>query len=323
MASAATVLIHPSQFPANVRRALVQSLRRRQVNHKFHYDSVRQAQQWLRVHEAYAPSRNDPQWIAAFDRAFEAALKHARPGPLHLIGLGCGGGQKDRRLLELARADHREVIYTPCDVSAALVLVAREAALNVIPSDRIHCRVCDLTEAPDLDAFLGCPVPNATRLATFFGMLPNFEPDHAVAVLKSLVRPGSVLIASANLMPAGASASAYVLSQYDNELTREWLLRFLLDVGVEREDGALRVELEEVEPKTHRIVARFEFARPWELRLDSDEVAFSAGDRLRVFFSYRYTADRVRDLVERAGVRVVSEERMPSGEEAIFVCRGE
>ncbi|HPU56573.1 MAG TPA: L-histidine N(alpha)-methyltransferase, partial [Verrucomicrobiota bacterium] len=123
--------------------------------------------------------------------------------------------------------------------------------------------------------------------------------------------------------PAGACASAYVLSQYDNELTREWLLRFLLDVGVEREDGALRVELEEVEPKTHRIVARFEFARPWELRLDSDEVAFSAGDRLRVFFSYRYTADRVRDLVERAGVRVVSEERMPSGEEAIFVCRGE
>ena len=63
----------------------------------------------------------------------------------------------------------------------------------------------------------------ASRLVTFFGMIPNFEPHQAVSVLNSLIRPGDILIASANLMPAGASAAAHVLSQYNNELTREWL----------------------------------------------------------------------------------------------------
>jgi len=43
----ANVTIHASQFPQAVRRDLLESLRARQVNHKFHYDSVKQTQKWL------------------------------------------------------------------------------------------------------------------------------------------------------------------------------------------------------------------------------------------------------------------------------------
>ena len=44
MKSLVNVAIHASQFPENVRRDLLVSLRSRQVNHKFHYDSVKQTQ---------------------------------------------------------------------------------------------------------------------------------------------------------------------------------------------------------------------------------------------------------------------------------------
>ena len=42
MSDIASVAIHASQFPEAVRRDLIESLRRRRVNHKFHYDSVKQ-----------------------------------------------------------------------------------------------------------------------------------------------------------------------------------------------------------------------------------------------------------------------------------------
>src|SRR6185436_14698182 len=93
----ANVTIHASQFPEAVRRDLLASLRTRRVNHKFHYDSVKQTQKWLALHQAYAPSRNDRDCAAIYDQAFRTATASIEGKRIHLIGLGCGGGQKDTR----------------------------------------------------------------------------------------------------------------------------------------------------------------------------------------------------------------------------------
>ena len=50
------VSIHPSQFPRAVEAALRDSLRARRMQHKFHYDTPKQALRWLRLHEALSPS---------------------------------------------------------------------------------------------------------------------------------------------------------------------------------------------------------------------------------------------------------------------------
>src|ERR1039457_7650255 len=101
MSSPVQVAIHASQFPDNVRRDLIESLRTRRVNHKFHYDSVQQTQQWLALHQAFSPSRTDADCAATYDRSFAAAAARIDSRRVHLIGLGCGGGQKDTRLLRL------------------------------------------------------------------------------------------------------------------------------------------------------------------------------------------------------------------------------
>src|SRR5450755_714672 len=98
MKSAANVLIHASQFPENVRRDLLASLRSRCVNHKFHYDSVKQTQKWLALHQAYSPPRTDADCITIYNRGFEAAAARIESKAVHVVGLGCGGGQKDTRL---------------------------------------------------------------------------------------------------------------------------------------------------------------------------------------------------------------------------------
>src|SRR5450755_4673534 len=100
MSDIASVAIHASQFPEAVRHDLIESLRSRRVNHKFHYDSVKQTQKWLALHQVYSPSRNDADCAATYDRAFAEAVRNMKSKCVHIVGLGCGGGQKDTRLLK-------------------------------------------------------------------------------------------------------------------------------------------------------------------------------------------------------------------------------
>ena len=130
MNALANVAIHSSQFPENVRHDLLQSLRTRKIAHKFHYDSVKQTQKWLALHQQFSPSRNDEDCQAVYEQSFRAAVKRIKSKRVHLIGLGCGGGQKDTRLLKLLKQAGKEVFYTPCDVAVAMTLVARRTALT-------------------------------------------------------------------------------------------------------------------------------------------------------------------------------------------------
>jgi hypothetical protein len=93
MSSVARITIHSSQFPAQVRRDLLESLRTRRVNHKFHYDSIKQTQKWLALHEGFSPARTDADCARIYDESFSATAEHLAAGKIHVIGLGCGGGQ--------------------------------------------------------------------------------------------------------------------------------------------------------------------------------------------------------------------------------------
>lgn len=325
MSSLVQVAIHPSQFPENVRRDLLESLRTRRINHKFHYDSIRQTKQWLALHQAFSPSRTDPDCAAAYDRSFAAAAARMDSGRVHLVGLGCGGGQKDTRLLELLRASGRTVFYTPSDVSAAMVLVARQAAMAAVPGENCFPLICDLASADDLPAALDAlPVSAAARLITFFGMIPNFEPELILPRLAALVRAGDCLLFSANLAPGADYAAGVqrILPQYDNALARDWLMTFLLDLGVAATDGELRFVVEDSPARAglKRVAAYFHFSRPREVCVDAQSVAFAAGDSIRLFFSYRHTPALARELLGQHGLRVLDQWITRSEEEGVFLA---
>jgi uncharacterized SAM-dependent methyltransferase len=324
MKSIANVAIHASQFPENIRRDLLTSLRSRQVNHKFHYDSVKQTQKWLALHQVYSPSRNDVDCAATYDRAFADAVRQIKSKRVHVIGLGCGGGQKDTRLLKLLKAGGKEMFYEPCDVSTAMVLVAREAAMSVVPEKNCFPFVCDLLSATDLPAAFTKQNPrSAARLVTFFGMIPNFEPQIILPKLAALVRPKDFLLFSANLAPGKNYAAGVkkVLPQYDNPTTRDWLLTFLLDLGIERGDGELRFAIEAGGLGLKRIVARFHFTRHRRVQVEAEQFEFRRGESIRLFFSYRYTPALVRKALTKHGLEVEEQWITRSEEEGVFLCR--
>ncbi len=320
----ARVLIHASQFPQNVRRELLESLRTRQVNHKFHYDSIKQTQHWLALHQAYSPSRTDADCAAAYDRSFAAIAARIEARRVHLIGLGCGGGQKDTRLLRLLRESGKETFYTPSDVSTAMVLVAWQSAGAEVPAEKCFPLVCDLGTTDDLPSVLGgFTSPDTARLISFFGMIPNFEPQAILPRLAALVRPADFLLFSANLAPGDDYASGVqrIMSQYDNAPTRDWLMTFLLDLGVAAGDGELTFVIEDG-PAGYglkRVAAYFQFRRPRAIRVDDEAFEFEAGDRIRLFFSYRHTPVLARTMLGQHGLVVHDQWITESGEEGVFL----
>ena len=60
----------------------------RRVNHKFHYDSVKQTQKWLALHNIYSPTRHDVDCLAVYERSFAAAAAQITAPRVAVIGLG-------------------------------------------------------------------------------------------------------------------------------------------------------------------------------------------------------------------------------------------
>jgi L-histidine Nalpha-methyltransferase len=324
MSASVSIKIHSSQFPENVRRDLLASLRSRKVNHKFHYDSIKQTQKWLALHQIYSPTRHDENCRMIYESGFEAAAAKIKSKNVHVIGLGCGGGQKDTRLLKLLKACGKKIFYASCDVSSAMVLVARQTALAVLPGKNCFPLVCDLVTAEKLsEIFHKGGSPQGASLVTFFGMIPNFEPQDILPKLASLIRAKDFLLFSANLAPGKNYAAGVkkVLPQYDNPPTRDWLMTFLLDLGVEKNDGQLKFTIETGGFGLKRVVARFHFTRARRIEIEDEKFDFAAGESLRLFFSYRYTPERVRRQLGRNGLEVLDQWITQSEEEGVFLCR--
>jgi L-histidine Nalpha-methyltransferase len=312
------IAIHPSQFPDRVRVDLIESLRRREIKHKFHYESYKQARKWLAVHEAHSPARTDADSQQVYADAFAYVTRHLQHTSAHVIGLGCGGGQKDLVLLQTLKGAGVESIYTAVDVSLPLVITARERAKAVADSTR--GLVCDLEIATDIAEEL-CEYSATQRIITFFGMMPNSEPEVIIPRLVALRDERDYLLVSANLAPGPNYPEGVrrVLPQYDNAETVDWLTVFLTDLGVKPSDGRVHFSIEECADGLLRIRADFQFKSAQTLEFETEKFKFKGGESIRLFFSYRYTPERLGEVFGKAGLRISQQWISASGEEGVFL----
>lgn len=334
MRTVANVIVHASQFPDVVQRRLYKSLRTHQINQKFHYDTVKQVQKWSVVSKTYAPWYNDPACRGVYRKSFHETTALIRAKTVHLISLGCGTGQKDLHLIRLLKLGGKEVFYTPCDSSVPMVLTARNAALACVPEARCHPVVCDIAAGADLARIIRkiesvhCTtrmqrrnrLPGVARLLTAFGVIPNLEPGAILHATASLLRHGDYLLLSANLVPGSNPAAGMqeIMSQYDNSLTRDWLMTFLLELGIGHAHGKLLFEIGSGQLGIKRVVAKFQFKRTATVQVQHHKFVFKPLDTIQLFYSYRYTPDQLCRLLTRHGFIVRGKWFTPSTEEAVF-----
>ncbi len=293
-------IIHPGQSPAQVEAQRADCLRQRNIAAKFHYETRRQADLWLKLHAQYAPADT-----AAPYRAAAMALANQWPhADGTLIALGCGGGEKDLVILDALPPDTH---FVPTDVSEPLVLKAAEAVPGSKPL------VFDLAVAENLLAFIGQHAgPN--RIFTFFGIIPNFCPAEILPQLRALLKPEDRFLMSANLAPNGMAA---ILPQYDNGATRDWLAEFPRTHGAG--EGAVKIGIEQDGSLQH-IAAHFSFEEPCVMDANGEQFNFQPGDDLRLFVSYRYTQQSLSETLSLHGIVIEHSFLSANQEEGVFLC---
>ena len=66
----------------------------------------------------------------------------------------------------------------------------------------------------------------------------------------------------------------------------------------------------------------FHFNRSRRIEVDDERFNFRSGEIIQLFFSYRYTPERVRKVLARFGLAVCDQWITKSEEEGVFLCSG-
>ena len=221
------------------------------------------------------------------------------PGPLEVLSLGSGQGDKDLLLLEALREHGARVAYVPVDTSQALLEMAVQGALAArFPAQGIKA---DLTR-PDHLAALAPEPETPPRLVLLLGnTLGAFDPIAEARELRGLLRPGDLLIVDGELY-----SGAETVAGYDNPLNRRFAWAPLHAVGIRETDGELRFEDREDSrlPGLRPLAKYFVAGRDVEALMGGETVSLRAGERVEMNHSYKYAASTFLRILADAGLGV-------------------
>jgi L-histidine Nalpha-methyltransferase len=343
---------HQSQNPSKWSIGLIEGLRDGRIPHKYHYDSPKQVDRWLKLHEAYSPARQEISAQTIYQDAILSSLERAQSQgqqlPEWVIGLGCGGGWKDKIAVDAIEQAGIEPKYLAVDVGPAMTWTAvdfiREAEDKSQwgKSQRLTAALTiDLEKTLDwgkvFDAWRGQQQRDCACF-TLFGMVPNWEPAFALKGLATAMRPNDLAWVSFNLGPDTnpQRGAEKVLSQYENEATESWLRTLLEDMDFPMNAGSLQWSIQLVNYRgleVRRIQCDFVFSKDQVWTGLGESWNWKAGAKIRLFFSCRYTVEQARELIRLESVeenfdrsvqwKIDGEWISASGEEGVFAIRAE
>jgi dimethylhistidine N-methyltransferase len=241
-----------------------------------------------------------------FARYADEILECAGHRELTMIELGAGTAAKTGLLLRAAVRRQGQVDYVPIDVSESALAAAKGHIEADIPGVRVTSRVADYTEG-----IAEFPVNGHRRMVLYIGSsIGNFEPADAVKVLREARRrlaPGDLLLLGADHVKDRQT----LLRAYDDEagVTAEFNKNILSRIN--RELGA------NFNPRLFKHRARWNAVRSRiEIYLVSlipqyvtipaleFEVQFARGETIHTENSYKFTAESLSAIVERAGFSI-------------------
>src|SRR2546428_884847 len=276
----------------------VSSFKARRLAEKFFYWFPLSVRAWLALCSDGA-YRNFVRSRSLIARSADELARCVAPGPLEVLSLGSGQGDKDLILLEALRAHGVGVSYVPVDTRQALLEMACGGALRAgYPA---HGVKADFTTRGQLAALAAEP-ETPPRLVLLIGnTLGAFDPIAEARELAGLLRPADRLLVDGEIYAAEST-----LAGYDNPLNRRFAWAPLHAVGIRDSDGELVFEARDDTrlPGLHVIAKHFRAGRPVAALMGGEELRLDAAERLTMNHSYKYAPETLLRILGDAGLAV-------------------
>ena len=274
----------------------VAAFRARRLPEKFFYWFPLSVRAWLALCSDGA-YRNYVRSRSLIARSADDLAGHIRPGPLEVLSLGSGQGDKDLLLIEALRRHGIRVSYTPVDTSQALLELACQGAVDAaLPTHGIKA---DFTRPDHLTALAPDPETPRRLILLLGNTLGAFDPLVETRALRTLLRGDDLLLVDGEIYAAQATVRGY-----DNPLNRRFAWAPLQAVGITEADGELVFEDREDArvPGLHPLTKHFRAARDVAARLGGESLTLAAGERLEMNHSYKYDAESFPRILGDAGL---------------------
>ena len=292
------ISIHALLTENDLAAEFVAAVQQRRLPEKFFYWFPLSVRAWIALCSDGA-YRNFVRSRSLIARSRGELARLFAPGPLEVLSLGAGQGDKDLLILEALRENGVRVSYVPVDTSQALLEMACGGALGAgIPTQGIKA---DFTNPVHLQALTADP-ETPRRLVLLIGnTLGAFDPLAEARELAKLLRPGDALLVDGEIYAGDATVAGY-----DNPLNRRFAWAPLNAVGITDADGELVFEAADDPrlPGLHLIPKHFRAGRDVEPLLGGEVLRIGRGERLAMNHSYKYAADTFLRILSDAGLAV-------------------
>src|SRR5256712_9091113 len=290
------IAIHSLLTENDLADEFVAAFQARRFAEKFFYWFPLSVRAWLALCSDGA-YRNYVRSRSLIAQSADDLTRHVRPGPLEVLSLGSGQGDKDLLLMNALRQHGVHVSYVPVDTSQALLELACQGAMGAgLPAQGIKA---DFTR-PDHLAALAPDPDTPPRLALLLGnTLGAFDPLAAARQLRALLRPHDSLLVDGEIY-----AAQQTVAGYDNPLNRRFAWAPLVAVGITEQDGELVFEdgVDARLPGPPPLAQHFRATRDVAAQLGGESLTPSAGERADLNHSYKYDADTFRRILADAGL---------------------
>lgn len=324
---------HLSQHPDKWLQGLLDGLSKGAIPHKYHYDTPKQVDRWLKLHQDYSPAFKAPSVQQIYlDSIRESLLSPdiQKNLPKLIVGIGCGGGWKDRIAIDTIVESGGDPAYLAVDVGGAMTWTAMDHVRPSLTNPQNTAGLSiDLETVSDWGTvFNSWRADEQTAGFTFFGMVPNWEPRTALKGLAHSMRPGDLAWISFNLAPGTDLdvGAEQVFHQYNNQQTECWISSALEDIGFPMDSGKIEWGIHAVKDasvEARKIQADWEFEEDTDWEWSGKLWSWRKGNRIRLFFSCRYTLAQAREMIlkESSDWKILNEKTAPNGEEAVFAIQ--
>jgi uncharacterized SAM-dependent methyltransferase len=276
----------------------VASFRARRLAEKFFYWFPLSVRAWLELCSD-SEYRNYVRSRSLIARSAGELAAFFEPGPLEVLSLGSGQGDKDLILLEALRSRGVDARYLPFDTSQALLELAAAGASGAgFPTSGFKA---DFTSAGDVRAVGPAPDGPARLTMVIGNTLGAVDPLAFARDLGALMRAGDLLLVDGELF-----GGPDTMAGYDNPINRRFAWAPLHSIGIGEEDGELVFESADDErlPGLHLIRKHFRADRPLAAMTGGEAFRLDAGGRLAMNHSYKYSRDSFLRILADAGLVV-------------------